>query len=225
MLRVTITAAIRDQAKRLAEPLMRLYRNNDDSIRRGEGIYYAKIGELIVADLFGWDHVDTVDTDLEKVLISGKKRRVEVKVKDRGVPPRGWFNGTVAAANIEQDCDDYLFCSSVHDSVLYIVGVVPKSVFFKHAIFYKKDDPDPERTDWPFKADSYNMHYNSDYMLEVGCEDTSQWSQKSSRGLVGDFVSLGGRDTVANTQNVKPQKMGLPGLLPMDRMMKLYGNR
>jgi hypothetical protein len=171
MIRIPVTPELRAKAMEIAKPLMEQYKNNPKSIRKGEGIYYAKIAELAVSEKFGWKHIDTFHADTEAVLVNNQKRKIEIKAKERTVPPMGNYNATVAAANTKQACDYYLFCSTVRDEEVYVVSIIPKKDFLKNATFRKKSelDPDgPRGQNWKFRADCYNMPYNHEAMHQVG---------------------------------------------------------
>jgi hypothetical protein len=169
MIEIKVTPELREKAKKLAEPLMKQYANNSKSIRKGQGHYFAKIAELAVAEKMGWKHIDTFHADTEATLENGEGRKIELKVKERTVPPRGNYNATVAAANTKQVCDYYLFCSTIKDDVVYVVSIIPKKEFMDRATFRKKGelDPDgPRGQNWKFRADCYNMPYED--MRQVG---------------------------------------------------------
>jgi len=161
MIHLRVSERIRQEAKRIAAPLIAMYAGRGNSIRSGQGHYYAKIGEMMVAEYFKWKHIDTFDSDLEAIFDTGKSK-VEVKVKQRTVIPRAHFFASVAAYNTKQDCDHYLFCSTIGDRELYIVGSYPKGDFLWNSKFYKKGDPDPSApagSNWCFRADCYNIAY------------------------------------------------------------------
>lgn len=130
-------------------------RSPRNSIRFGEGIRDGCLGEIVVADYYGWDISKTYDYDL----VSPKGIRIDVKTKVRTVAPESNFNCSVAAANIKQQCDCYLFVSLLKDwSRCWILGYVTKQFFFENAVFRKKDESDPEKNGWSFAADCYNIH-------------------------------------------------------------------
>lgn len=153
----------REAAKRLSEPLTKLYSDNEDSILSGGGFYISKLGEIAVAETFGWEYTDTYENDFEGWWFDGTPRRIEVKTKRRTVPPKDWYNGSVAAANAGQRCDYYLFCSSLVDKYIYIIGYMPKDKFIEKAFFARKGEQ--ETPSWCFQADCYNLPYNAMYPL------------------------------------------------------------
>lgn len=169
MLEIKTTEEQREAAMILAEPMMKQYRGNAKSIRRGKGIYIAKLGEMIVSETLGFKYIDTYNADTEALLVNGENRKVEVKVKERTVPPRGSYNASVACYNTKQACDYYLFCSTLRDEFVYILGIIPKEEFLQKAIFGKEGELDPDGPpgqNWRFKADCYNMQYK--LMRQIG---------------------------------------------------------
>jgi hypothetical protein len=162
MISIVVPERIRQHAREIAEPLEKLYATNACSIKSGAGHYYAKIGELLLCERYHWKHVDTYDYDCLAIDDDGTERRIEVKVKNRNHPPRGNYLATVAAANTAQKCTHYLFCSTIRDEMLYIVGILPKVDFLWSAALYRKGDPDPDSPpgqNWMFKADCFNLPY------------------------------------------------------------------
>lgn len=171
MLVTKTTENQRAKALELATPLMKRYANNEDSIKRGKGHYIGKLAELVAVERlnrFGLKHINTYDADTEAILVSGNSK-IEIKTKDRTVPPRGYYNASVAAANTKQVCDLYLFCSSLNDEIIYIIGIISKAEFFEKSVFYKEGDLDPDGPkgmNWKFRADCYNLKYN--LMSQIG---------------------------------------------------------
>lgn len=160
MIPINIRDEDRAAAKKIADRLKPRFRGREDSILRGEGLYWAKLGELIVAEKFGWNHIDSADSDMYVPMKAGGGVSVEVKTKHRTVVCRPNYNGTVAAANTSQRCDYYLFCSTQDDDILFIVSIIAKAEFYKLSTFNKKGEQDPERPGWDgFKADCYNLKY------------------------------------------------------------------
>lgn len=169
MIEIATTPELREWAAQMAKPLADRYRGNSTSIRKGQGIYYAKLGELAVAERLGWRHIDTFHADTEAILVNGENRKVEIKVKERNVMPMAHYNATVACYNTKQACDYYLFCSTVRDETVYIVGIIAKADFLKNATLRRKGELDPDGPpgqNWRFRADCYNMPYSQ--MRRVG---------------------------------------------------------
>ena len=141
--------AAEDKAKEL--PLL------NNSIRKGEGAVVAFLGEAVAKKVLKGEFDNTYDYDV--VYANGTK--VDVKTKERTVPPRGNYNCTVADFNTKQKCDEYAFVSVLKDhSFAWYLGKISKKDFYKEAKFYKKGELDPDSplsTDFYFKADCYNI--------------------------------------------------------------------
>jgi len=139
-----------ETAKRLAAEMGDL----NNSITHGEGNVYGFLGELVVADYLGVPLCNTFDYDLIR---NGK--RLDVKTKHCTSMPLPEYECSVAAYNIEQQCDYYIFCRIIKDfSRGWILGWIAKDEFYKLATFYKGGVVDPKSLfGWTFKADCYNL--------------------------------------------------------------------
>jgi len=140
---------IKDRAKTL--PLL------NNSIRNGEGAIGAYIGEEVVKRVLNGEIEDTYDYDV----VYGDNIKVDVKTKERTVPPKEHYNCTVADFNTEQECNEYAFVSVLNDhSTAWYLGKISKEDFYKEAKFYKEGELDPDSppsTEFYFKADCYNI--------------------------------------------------------------------
>ena len=94
---------IKDRAKTL--PLL------NNSIRKGEGVVVAYIGEEVVKRVLNGKIEDTYNYDV----VYGENIKVDVKTKERTVPPKEHYNCTVADFNTRQECDEYAFVSVLND--------------------------------------------------------------------------------------------------------------
>ena len=140
---------INDRAKTL--PLL------NNSIRKGEGVVVAYIGEEVVKRVLNGKIEDTYNYDV----VYGENIKVDVKTKERTVPPKEHYNCTVADFNTRQECDEYAFVSVLNDhSTAWYLGKISKEDFYKEAKFYKEGELDPDSppsTEFYFKADCYNI--------------------------------------------------------------------
>jgi len=140
---------IKDRAKTL--PLL------NNSIRKGKGVIVAYIGEEVVKKALDGEIKDTYDYDI----VYGSDVKVDVKTKERTVPPEEHYNCTVADFNTKQNCDEYAFASVLDDySTAWYLGKISKEDFYKKAKFYKEGELDPDSPrgrDFFFKADCYNI--------------------------------------------------------------------
>jgi hypothetical protein len=129
----------------------------NNSIRKGRGAIVAYLGEAVVKKVLDGDIKDTYDYDI----VYGDDIKVDVKTKERTVPPRENYNCTVADFNTKQECDEYAFASVLNDySAAWYLGKISKENFYKEAKFYKEGELDPDSPpskDFYFKADCYNI--------------------------------------------------------------------
>ena len=101
---ITESAIVR--AKDRAEKLPLL----NNSIRRGEGGIVAYIGEEVAKYVLNAEIKDTYDYDLIY-----KDTKVDVKTKERTVPPKPYYECSVADFNTKQNCDEYAFVSVLNN--------------------------------------------------------------------------------------------------------------
>ncbi|MAF42968.1 MAG: hypothetical protein CMI54_02190 [Parcubacteria group bacterium] len=153
MRKFKISGEALEEAKVRAEELPLL----NNSIREGRGAVVAYIGEAVVKRVLSGKVKDTYDYDI----VYGDNIKVDVKTKERTVPPRENYNCTVADFNTKQKCDEYAFVSVLDDhSTAWYLGKISKEDFYKEAKFYKEGELDPDSppsTDFYFKADCYNI--------------------------------------------------------------------
>jgi len=126
----------------------------NNSIRGGKGNFVGFLGEEIVKKYLKIGDGNTYQFDLVY-----HNKKLEVKSKERSVPPQITYNATVAKFNIKQDCDYYVFTSILKDnSSGWICGIIPKQEFYDKAVFNKKDEK--ETNIFSFKSDCYNLTYD-----------------------------------------------------------------
>jgi hypothetical protein len=160
---------IREAAKKHATNTVR-YKN---SIRGGEGNTVGYIGEWAVSEVLGGSRVNTPDYD---ILWDGK--RIEVKTKERNVPPRGDFNASIPAFNTKQKCDFYAFVSVLSNGKgAWYLGKIGRGDFYSKATFSKKGEPDGSNKNFKFRADCYNMPYSELDLDEGGANATNKNEQ------------------------------------------------
>jgi hypothetical protein len=138
----------------------------NNSIRGGDGNLIGCMAEIICSDELGWTLANTYDYDC----ISGDFK-IDVKTKERSVPPRGHYYASVADYNTTQKCSHYAFCSTIGKSTVFILGIIDKEEFYDTATFFKKGDYDPSSspTDaFYFTADCYNLEYSK--LRGIGAE-------------------------------------------------------
>ena len=148
MRKFKITKTALERAQRRADRLPLL----NNSIRKGEGSLVAYIGEEVVKAVLGGEIEDTYDYDI----VYGKTK-VDVKTKERTVPPRSYYECSVADFNTKQGCDEYAFVSVLDNlQEAWYLGKISKKGFYETAVFHKKGEVDPDNN-FTFKADCYNI--------------------------------------------------------------------
>ncbi len=147
---VKITDDMLLRAKHKAEAMGEL----NNSITKGQGNLAGFVGEEIAQLVLGGTLVNTYDYDL--VLDNGKT--VDVKSKRTTAVPKSYYECSVAAFNVKQQCDYYAFVRVLEGlSYGWFLGVYPKALYFEKARLLKKGDVDPTNN-FTVKADCYNMH-------------------------------------------------------------------
>ena len=148
MKKFNITESAIARAKGRADKLPLL----NNSIRKGEGSLVAYIGEEVAKHVLNAEIKDTYDYDLVY-----NKTKVDVKTKERTVPPKLYYECSVADFNTKQDCDEYAFVSVLNNlKQAWYLGKISKADFYKNATFHKKGEVDPDNN-FTFKADCYNI--------------------------------------------------------------------
>jgi hypothetical protein len=126
----------------------------NNSIKNGEGNVAGFLGELVVADCIGAEVNNTYDYDLKKGLLT-----FDVKTKLCTSKPKPEYECSVAAFNISQKCDYYVFVRVLEDySKAWVLGEIAKEDYYKQARFCRKGLTDSKsHIGWKFKADCYNL--------------------------------------------------------------------
>jgi hypothetical protein len=155
MKKFKITKTALDRVKVRAEklpPLKNSIRNEEGNPDRLAGIIVAYIGEEVAKQVLGGEIEDTYDYDI----IYGETK-VDVKTKERTVPPKAYYACSVADFNTRQDCDEYAFVNVLDNlQEAWYLGKISKKEFYKIATFHKKGEVDPDNN-YTFRADCYNV--------------------------------------------------------------------
>jgi hypothetical protein len=138
------------------------------SITEGRSNLYGALGEVITFDYLastGRNVImkSTADYDMT---INGNK--VDIKTKKTTVTPLPNFNCSIAAYNTTQKCDHYLFVrvhENLHDA--WLLGYIHKNEFFNRAKFFRKNQKDPNKPTWKFRADCYNIEISKLQSIKV----------------------------------------------------------
>ena len=166
------------RAKVKADNLGKLRR----SIRGGKGNTIGYLGEEIVAHYMKADIISN-DEGTEKynydLVKDGKK--IEVKSKERTVPPKGFFDASVAETSRHQKTDIYVFtsiqCNGGKPVRAWICGQKDAKEYFEQARFYAKGDIDPSNN-FEVLTDMHNMPYKDLDPVELeGHEEEREFPQ------------------------------------------------
>ena len=135
----------------------------NNSIRKGKGNIVGYLGEEIVAHYMKADIISN-DEGTEKynydLVKDGKK--IEVKSKERTVPPKGHYDASVAETSRHQKTSIYVFtsiqCNGGEPVRAWICGQKDAKEYFEQARFYAKGDIDPSNN-FEVLTDMHNMPY------------------------------------------------------------------
>jgi hypothetical protein len=149
MLEVSVSESIIEMAKVKSVEMGKL----NNSITSGDGNLSGFIGEFVVSELIDAEVSNTYDYDL----VTKDGIKIDVKTKRTNFTPKKNYECSIAAFNIRQKCDQYVFVRVKNDfSKAWVLGYYPKDLYFQDARFYKKGDLDPDNN-FTFKADCYNL--------------------------------------------------------------------
>lgn len=128
------------------------------SITSGDSNTYGALGEIIFQDCYRdrYNYDESFDHDF---ISRDGSITVDVKTKRTTAIPRPNWRCSVAAFNTTQKCDFYFFIRVTEDfQTAYLLGYLSKQEFFDVATFFRKGDPDPDKPEWSFAADCYNVY-------------------------------------------------------------------
>ena len=135
----------------------------NNSILKGKGNFAGYLGEEIVANYIKAEIISNSEGE-EKYnhdLIKEEKK-IEVKSKRRTVPPREYYDASVAETSAHQKPDIYIFTSiqfKKNEPIrAWICGQKDAKEYFAQATFYKKGDIDPSNG-WEVSTDCHNLSY------------------------------------------------------------------
>jgi hypothetical protein len=156
---ITLTPTNEQKEKALAESAkMGSIRN---SIRRGAGNAVGFLAEIMLADYLGCERTPCKDYDLTWNGIT-----IDVKTKETTVPPKDYYDCSIAETSLHQQCDKYLFTRYIRQGDLYVLGWLDKDKYFEDARFLKKGEQDGDNG-FIVRANCYNLRINQleDLML------------------------------------------------------------
>ena len=154
MIEINITQTMIDRAIDKSIEMGKL----NNSITRGEGNIAGFLGEEIANTIIQGDSKNTYDYDIVKDNIT-----YDVKTKRCTSKPKPEYDCSVAAFNIKQKCDRYVFVRIENRGEIWsrawVLGWIEKDEYFKQSRFLKKGDFDPSNN-YFVKADCYNLTIN-----------------------------------------------------------------
>tara|TARA_B100000029_G_scaffold323871_1_gene316252 strand:- start:3116 stop:3646 length:531 start_codon:yes stop_codon:yes gene_type:complete len=135
----------------------------NNSILKGRGNFAGFLGEEIVADYIQAEIISK-SKSAERFnydLIKGSQK-IEVKSKRRKVPPKDFYDASVAETSAHQRPDIYIFTSiqfKNHKPIrAWICGQKDAKEYFQQANFYAEGDIDPSNG-WKVSTDCHNLPY------------------------------------------------------------------
>ena len=154
MIEINITQSMIDSATKKSIEMGKL----NNSITMGDGNIAGFLGEEIANTIIGGRVDNTYDYD-----IIDSDTTYDVKTKRCTSKPKPEYDCSVAAFNIKQRCDRYVFVRLENVSGVWrrawVLGWMKKDEYFKLARFLKKGDFDPSNK-YFVKADCYNLQIN-----------------------------------------------------------------
>lgn len=141
-----------EEQKKLAHKLANEMGSIKNSITKGEGNAAGFLAELVVASLLDGQAKSTKDYDI----ITKDGKTIDVKTKRTKVPPRDYYECSIAKTSLHQNCDYYVFTRCLPDGTIYILGDCSKDNYFKKARELKKGQQDGDNG-FIVKADCFNL--------------------------------------------------------------------
>lgn len=158
MIEVKVTDEMVAVATKKAEALGKLKK----SITGGEGNVAGFIGEIVTAEYFPKGEIVSDDSKDYDFILDGVT--YDIKTKRCTSEPKNTYAVSVAAANVVQKCDRYLFVRVEHvkgeptnwTGRAWLLGWLAKDVYYAAAKKLKKGQRDGDNW-FTVKADCYNL--------------------------------------------------------------------
>jgi hypothetical protein len=151
MIEVKITEQMKKRAWNKARKMGKLY----NSITKGKGNIAGFLGEEVANTIINGTIDNTYDYDIIKDDI-----KYDVKTKRCTGEPKDYYECSVAAYNVKQKCDSYIFVRIENINGkwgrAWILGYYPKDEYFKDAKFLQRGQRDGDNG-FLVKADCYNI--------------------------------------------------------------------
>lgn len=148
---IIMTQEMLDAARVKEEEIPETIKN---SVRKGHGRFAGCVGEVAFEKYSNGEKCNTYNFDV--CLQNGKV--CEIKTKERGEKPKSTYEASIFAYNTRQECDYYIFASTLHDySKVWLLGWLTPEEFKKIARFRKEGDVDPSNGQ-KCPADCWNVY-------------------------------------------------------------------
>ena len=158
-IQVQITPEMYENAVKTANEYQHKLNN---SIRNGKGTLVGCLGEEMIKKTFPFlKRLNTFQFDFQF-----NDKRLEIKTKERTVPPQINYECSVNELNGRQDTDFYIFTSVMNTyDVGWILGYIKKEKMWESATIYNKGDIDP-RNNFRFHCKTYNLYHTDLYKFK-----------------------------------------------------------
>lgn len=123
-----------------------------NSITQGKGNAAGFLAELVVAELLNADIKSTKDYDI----VTKDGKTIDVKTKRTKVPPRDYYECSIAETSLHQVCDYYVFTRCLPDGTIYILGDCEQEDYFSRARKLIKGEADGDNG-YVVKANCFNL--------------------------------------------------------------------
>lgn len=125
----------------------------NNSMLSGAGNVTGFLGEIIVADYYGFKQANTFEFDL----INNRGQRIEVKSKNCNSIPKSHYYVAVEIRH-QQECDFYFFTRIMKSlKVGWILGWMPPYEFKQTAKFFPAGTDDPHAPGWKNKLNNLQL--------------------------------------------------------------------
>jgi hypothetical protein len=149
MIEIIPTEEMIEQAKLKSHKMGAL----NHSITNGDGNFCGFLGELIANSVIGGTIINSYDFDI----LGPNNVRYDIKTKRCTSKPKPHYECSIAAYNMSQNCDVYVFVRVLQSPLKgWILGYYPKNLYFNKARFLKIGDFDSSNSFF-VKADCYNL--------------------------------------------------------------------
>jgi hypothetical protein len=123
------------------------------SITRGAGSPAGALGEILIRDYLGYIQAPTPHYDL----YTKDGITIDVKTKRCTSAPKPYYECSIAAHGVKQQCDEYIFVRVLNSlQRAWILGRISKDEYFAKSVRHKKGDKDASNN-FTFKSDCYNL--------------------------------------------------------------------